>query len=153
MVNRYDEGSNGVGGLTFSNLSRFKLTNFKSFRETTPIEFTAGLNVIVGQNNAGKSSLLEALTLQPGWNPHKSPLTMTFDGAPPIQQSSIDVSLSVSRGELLEIMKGMPGTQFYLAYAAPRSEFALSINFIDDSTGSFKRLGDWFLSQSDFTFQ
>lgn len=134
-------------------ISRFKLSNFKSYDNSSPIEFTPGLNLIVGQNNAGKSALLEALRLDPAWNPHKSPRTMTFEGAPPIQQSSIDLSLSVSREELLDTMKGMPGTQFYLPYPSDDSEVARSISFVDDSAGSHNRLAEWFLSHDSYTFQ
>lgn len=133
-------------------ISQFKLSNLKSYRESSPIQFTPGLNFIVGQNNAGKSALLDALRLEPSWNPHKSPQTMTFEGAPPIQQSSIDLSFSVSHEELLEIMKGMPGAVFILPYPADNSEFARSISFLDDSSGSHNRLADWFLSHDGFTF-
>ena len=37
------------------------LEGFRSFKCNTNVEFTQGLNVIVGHNGAGKSNLLEAL--------------------------------------------------------------------------------------------
>ena len=43
-------------------MSRFQILNYKSFLETTEIEFKPGFNVITGKNSAGKTSLLEALT-------------------------------------------------------------------------------------------
>ena len=52
-------------------ISRFKLANFKSYREPSSIEFTPGLNIVVGQNNAGKSALLGALRLEPAWKLHR----------------------------------------------------------------------------------
>jgi predicted ATPase len=134
-------------------ITRFKLSNFKSYDDSSPIEFTPGMNLVVGQNNAGKSALLEALRVDPAWNPHKSPRTMTFEGAPPIQQSSIELSLSVSREDLLEVLKGMPGTQFFLPYPSENSEFARSISFVDDSPESHNRLSEWFLSHDSYTFQ
>jgi recombinational DNA repair ATPase RecF len=100
-------------------ISRFKLSNFKSYRDGSPIEFTRGLNVIVGQNNAGKSALLEALTLSPPWNPHRSPKAMTFEGAPPAAGSSLEVSFAVSRTELIEIMISMGGVSS--AYSGSRA--------------------------------
>src|SRR6266481_7816485 len=110
-------------------ISRFRVTNFKSYREPAPVDFSSGLNLIVGQNNAGKSALLEALSLNPPLNPHRSPVTMTFEGAPPLPQSSIDVTFSISRHELLEIMTSLQGSVFILPYPQDGSEFAQSINF------------------------
>lgn len=43
---------------------QFKIENFKSFRETNSIQLTPGFNVIVGQNNAGKTALVTALTVK-----------------------------------------------------------------------------------------
>ncbi|WP_417676467.1 ATP-dependent nuclease [Roseibium sp.] len=45
-------------------LSKVRITGFQSFSDSGDIEFSDGINLIVGQNNAGKSSLLRAL--QPG---------------------------------------------------------------------------------------
>ena len=42
-------------------LSKIQITGFQSFRDSGEIEFGDGINLIVGQNNSGKSSLLRAL--------------------------------------------------------------------------------------------
>jgi hypothetical protein len=139
--------------LTPMYISRFKVTNFKSYRESAPLEFSSGLNLIVGQNNAGKSALLEALSLNPPSNPHRSPLTMMFEGAPPLQRSAIDVSFSITRTELLEMMASLPGTTFILPYPQDGSEFAESIHFVDDSPASHARLAEAFLSPEKYTVQ
>jgi predicted ATPase len=39
-------------------LKRMRVKNFSAFKETDWIEFSPGINLIVGQNNAGKSALL-----------------------------------------------------------------------------------------------
>lgn len=44
-------------------LSKFQVQNYKSFRNSGKIEFKQGINIIVGQNNSGKTALLEALSL------------------------------------------------------------------------------------------
>lgn len=43
-------------------LSQIKIKNFRNFQDTT-VEFTEGINVIIGHNNAGKTNLLKALSL------------------------------------------------------------------------------------------
>jgi putative ATP-dependent endonuclease of the OLD family len=43
-------------------ISKIKINNFRNFKEKE-VEFTEGVNVIVGHNNAGKTNLLKALAL------------------------------------------------------------------------------------------
>jgi AAA15 family ATPase/GTPase len=44
-------------------LSKFQLFNYKSFLDSGLLDFTPVINIIVGQNNSGKTALLEALAL------------------------------------------------------------------------------------------
>lgn len=44
-------------------ISRVKIENFKSFKEPFILELNEGLNIIVGNNEAGKSTILEAIHL------------------------------------------------------------------------------------------
>lgn len=44
-------------------ISRIKIRNFKCFKETFTLELNKGLNILVGNNEAGKSTILEALHL------------------------------------------------------------------------------------------
>jgi AAA15 family ATPase/GTPase len=44
-------------------IARFQIKNYKSFLSSQEIELTSGFNVVVGQNNAGKTALVEALSL------------------------------------------------------------------------------------------
>jgi len=43
-------------------ISSIRVHNFRCFRDTT-VEFQPGLNVIIGENNSGKTTLLKALAL------------------------------------------------------------------------------------------
>ena len=43
-------------------ISRVRITNYRCFRDTS-IDFVPGVNVIIGENNSGKSALLRALGL------------------------------------------------------------------------------------------
>ncbi|HEV2489570.1 MAG TPA: AAA family ATPase [Candidatus Acidoferrales bacterium] len=77
---------------------------------------------------------------------------MLFEGAPPLEESTIEISFSVPRQELLEMMLRSQGTQFYIPYPTPGSEFARSIGFSDDSEASGRNLAGWFLSRDGHTF-
>lgn len=44
-------------------IEKLILQNYKSFKERTVIEFNEGLNILVGDNEAGKSTILEAIHL------------------------------------------------------------------------------------------
>lgn len=43
-------------------ISKIRIQNFRCFKDTT-IEFNQGLNVFIGENNSGKTTILKALQL------------------------------------------------------------------------------------------
>lgn len=51
-------------------LSKIRVKNYKSFNDSGEIEFKPGINIIVGQNNSGKTTLLEALSFKFESKPH-----------------------------------------------------------------------------------
>ncbi|MER9554670.1 AAA family ATPase [Mesorhizobium sp. M0323] len=53
-------------------IDRFQLFNYSSFSDTGPVYLKPGINIIVGENNAGKSAILRSL-YQLGDAPHRSP--------------------------------------------------------------------------------
>ena len=44
-------------------ISKVKITNFKSICETLTVDFSQGVNILVGDNDVGKSTILEAIYL------------------------------------------------------------------------------------------
>lgn len=54
-------------------LARLRVCGFQSFEDTGEIEFADGMNLIVGQNNSGKSALLRALQLGIADDRHRTP--------------------------------------------------------------------------------
>lgn len=68
-------------------IKSLSITNYKSFWQCDDIVLQPGFNLIVGQNDAGKSALLEAL--QPGVDhkPHRSRLTAPEPQSPAIPTS------------------------------------------------------------------
>ena len=85
-------------------ISRFQILNYKSFLETSEIEFKPGFNVVTGKNNAGKTSLLETLTLQFEGNPHRTIETVPYPGAPTPSTSVVRFALSIDRKELVRLI-------------------------------------------------
>ena len=43
-------------------IAKLNIKNYRCFRETT-VEFRPGINVIIGENNSGKTALLRALSI------------------------------------------------------------------------------------------
>ena len=86
-------------------ISKFKLHDYKSYLASSEIDLAAGFNIIVGQNNAGKTALLEALRLNFGGNakPHRSLQTAPTADTLLEPNSSADVSVLISREELSDI--------------------------------------------------
>lgn len=125
-------------------ISEFKAGNYKSCRETPALKLTPGFNVIVGQNNAGKTALLEALSLSFGPNPHRSLKTVPSPGLPPNPISWADVAFSLDREELLEIMLASGIRQWNIARPAPPTPLARE---------SVENLVRAAMSQAKYTFR
>jgi len=86
--------------------SSFQIKNYKSFYASPEVSLTSGFNVIVGQNNAGKTALVEALALRFDHKPHRSLDTVEAPGAVlRNQQSSVTFSIHLGEGELLDLLR------------------------------------------------
>ena len=98
-------------------ITKFQLRNFKSFLDSGEIELKPGFNVITGQNNAGKTALLEAFTLAFSSVPHRSERTMPFSFSIPRPTSSASITFVVSGRELLQHM--VPGVTYMFPRPIP----------------------------------
>jgi hypothetical protein len=82
-------------------LKKLRILNYKGFRDSGWLEFGPGFNVVIGQNNSGKTALLECIRLQNGENkPHRSadiPRNFPLD-----QNSRFEFDLIVRGSELVE---------------------------------------------------
>lgn len=87
-------------------ISSIEINNFKGFRASGKIVLTEGFNVVVGQNNVGKTALLEALTLQVSNKPHRSSETIPYQGAPHSNASTFELTFAVEGNELASLLKG-----------------------------------------------
>jgi predicted ATPase len=132
-------------------ISLIQVGNYKSFRETQPLEFSPGFNIVSGQNNAGKSSLLEVLGLNFTANPHRSIRTLPARDTVPNQVSWVNISLVLSGNEVRELVLSGLRT-FQLVKPALDSPFAQRIGFRDDSLESAQRLAAAIFAEERLTF-
>jgi predicted ATPase len=87
-------------------ISKFAIANYKSYGQSEEIDLKPGFNVVVGQNSAGKTALLEGMHLQFAWNPHRSLKTVLFPGAAISGSSSATITFALTRDELLAFLGG-----------------------------------------------
>ena len=93
------------------------ITNYKSFLEKQTLHFEPGFNLLVGTNNAGKTTVLDVIDLEPSLNePHRSERTIQQFGGQPSGVSEFEVALATRFSELL----GLAGSrQVFLPLTAP----------------------------------
>jgi energy-coupling factor transporter ATP-binding protein EcfA2 len=127
-------------------ISRLELRNYKSYREPGGLEFKPGFNIITGQNNAGKTALLEALTLAFSSNPHLSRATVPEPGAAPPETSTVQITLTVTRNELLGILAGDERN-----FPRPAGNFvAPGVRAFDGSPHALEAFTNWLINQPEF---
>lgn len=88
-------------------ISKFQLVNYKSYLSSDELELAPGINIVVGPNNAGKTALLEGLSLRFIRKPYGriGQSNATVPGEP--DPSIAHVSLTISRAELLTALRDM----------------------------------------------
>jgi AAA15 family ATPase/GTPase len=89
-------------------ISKLQIKDFKSFFSSEELNFTPGFNLLVGKNNAGKTALVEALSLQFSNKPHRSTTTIPVEGMqrPGPSTVTIDFKLDVGEAEELYVING-----------------------------------------------
>ncbi|RQV15999.1 DUF2813 domain-containing protein [Burkholderia cenocepacia] len=82
-------------------IKNITLENFRSFRERTDIPLSPGMNLILGENNSGKSSLLEAFSLAHiEYEPHLSQETKQHHDDPLTTPCKINIRFSLGLDEI-----------------------------------------------------
>ncbi len=91
------------------------ISNYKSFDTRQTLNFEPGFNLLLGTNNAGKTSVLDVLDLSFDLNePHRSLNTLPVLGDQPRRSSRFEVTLSTKFSELWRIAGA---SQLYLPTA------------------------------------
>jgi len=103
-------------------ISHFQLFNYKSFRDSGALEFKPGINIIVGANNAGKTALLEALTLSFETSPHRSIETQAQPNSMPLRESAAQVTLIFTKAEIHRLFDNLPANH-YVGLSSVRNSY------------------------------
>lgn len=85
-------------------IQSFRIENYKGFRDSGEIRFGDGFNVIVGQNDVGKTAFTEALALLFEPKPHRSSKTIPVQDIPPPTVSSATIRFQVCADELKDLL-------------------------------------------------
>lgn len=88
------------------------ISNYKSFFEKQTLQLEPGFNLLLGTNNAGKTTVLDVVDMDFGLNePHRSERTIPRYGGVTLQPSAFEVTLATRFSEL----RGLLATsQIYL---------------------------------------
>lgn len=87
------------------------IENYKSFLERQTLHLEPGFNLLVGTNNAGKTTILDVIDLETGLNePHRSERTIPNYGGVAAGPSLFEVTLATTYHELYSLGAGRPIT-------------------------------------------
>ncbi len=88
-------------------ISRLSIANYKSFFQEITFEFQPGINVLLGANSSGKTSVLETIEISKFVDiPHRSVLNVLFPGAKVADRSTVEMSIDWSLREAREALVG-----------------------------------------------
>lgn len=97
-------------------ISKIRVKNYKSFLDSGDIHFEPGINIITGQNNGGKSALLNALTMRISDNPHMSTLTKPDSITTNERVSALNFHIKISSKELFKYISSDSHQGFLLKH-------------------------------------
>lgn len=81
-------------------VASIRIRNYRSFRDSGALAFSPGINLVVGPNNVGKSSLLACLAARFVGDPPKSLRTRPAVDSPFARESRVDYTVVVSGEEV-----------------------------------------------------
>ncbi|MHC5743466.1 MAG: AAA family ATPase [Nostoc sp.] len=143
-------------------IKKLQVFNYKSYLDSGLMEFSPGINIIVGRNNAGKTSLLEVLTLDFENHPHRSLKTLPNKLSSLQEESKIQIILHIEKEELRNLIRnlsiiGIPraATENYYFFADkyeydPNEYHSQYMSAIDESVRYAVRQFKDFLENPDF---
>jgi predicted ATPase len=127
-------------------ISKFRLQNYKSYLDSGEISLQPGFNVLTGKNSAGKTALLDGLSLRFEGHPHRTEETVRYPGADYPLRSLAHLTLNLDRNELFRFIARGRTLQFPL----PVVPFSWGKARFNSSPESAQALLDWLQTQNEF---
>src|SRR5260370_42189846 len=95
-------------------IAKFQVNNYKSFLSSQVVNLTSGFNVVVGQNNAGKTALVEAVSLH---FENKNHLSLKTSPSPGVLLddsflSTVKMAFQLAEGEAEQLLINARGSFF-----------------------------------------
>ena len=87
----------------------FRVKNYKSWLDSEKLSLNHGFNIIIGQNNAGKTALLQSLSLNISNNPNRSPSTKPIIESQLYQFAKLTSSYELNEDEAWRLILGVDG--------------------------------------------
>src|SRR5207247_9662265 len=105
-----------------------------------------GFNVVVGQNNVGKTALVEALSLIAGHVPHRSLAALPTTLTPVRNDSVVEVAFRLTDVELLALLRDVVQPRFLQLHPGQDAQqtlnaFRKSIGATNDLRSTFQGSG------------
>lgn len=94
-------------------LSRARIHNYKSVWDSGWLEFDSSFSAIVGQNNVGKSAVLEALSFAYGNKPHRSMRTAPTRHTPVGGEGKVEFTMRITPDVMHDLMVAVQ-QRFYM---------------------------------------
>lgn len=135
------------------------IENYKCFRDPSKLKLEKGINLIIGQNNVGKTSMLETLELRFENNPHQSYETYEKSKRSSKNYSKITIEFTLSNAELIDslIIKQNQNQQKH-KFPLNENPDLIEINEDDDSLlkdkeAQYRAMAKEYFSNDWFTFR
>lgn len=110
-------------------VSRYKVENLSSFRDSGWIDLEPGFNLLIGQNNSGKSALLKAFHAPLPNNPHKN--ASAFRGTD-LRNPRVEFEIAITVNELRERFRTLGITPTFPAGEGEREQSQSITNLLAD---------------------
>src|SRR5690349_5806603 len=88
-------------------IRRFQIQNYKGFRDTGLVDLSPGMNLVVGQNDAGKSALLDALSTSFQDVPHRSQRVSPRPSTALPQKSMLTAEIVLTAADIADMLAGL----------------------------------------------
>jgi predicted ATP-dependent endonuclease of OLD family len=136
--------------------NEIEIENYKCFWHPTKIKLEKGINIVVGQNNVGKTSILDALSLKFSVAPHINIETFPNPEQPPQNLSVVTATFTISYDELLDLFVRVQGDREFnlplaLEVASSMDKDSRIMQAFDEAEG--KLFGNRFFENDHFTFK